>query len=87
MSTLRDLHPPDLYDWVCVFETSVEFEAEFMRGFLADADIPATILSKKDSAYSTNVGHLSLIYVYVPEANREEALALIDSLNNEDSAT
>lgn len=87
MSTLRDLHPPDLYDWVCVFETAVEFEAEFMRGFLADADIPATILSKKDSVYSTNVGHLSLIYVYVPEANREEALALIDSLNNEDSAT
>jgi hypothetical protein len=87
MTPLHDLNPPDLYNWVCVYETSVDFDAEFVRGLLADADIPANILSKKDSAYSTNVGHLSLIYVYVPESHRDEALSVMDSLNNEDSAS
>lgn len=85
MAPLHDLKPDDLYNWVCVFETSVDYEAELVRSFLADAGFPVQILSKKDSTYTTNVGHLSLIYVYVPDVHRDEAKAILDSLNNEDS--
>jgi hypothetical protein len=84
MTPLHDLNPDDLYEWTCIFETAVEFEAELVRGFLADAEIPVQILSKKDSSYTSNVGHLSLIYVYVPVDKEAEAKAALESLDNKD---
>ncbi len=82
MPPLHDPKPDNIRDWTCIFETAVDFEAEIIRSFLADAQIPVQILSKKDSSYTTTVGHLSMIYVYVPlsyETEAREALASIDS--------
>lgn len=81
MALLNDPKPDDIRDWTCVFETAVEFEAEIVRSFLADAEIPVQILSKKDSSYPTNHGNLSLIYVYVPQSDEKEAREALASID------
>jgi hypothetical protein len=81
MPLLNDPKPDNIRDWVCVFETAVEFEAELVRSFLADAEIPVQILSKKDTTYTTNIGHLSLIYVYVPQQHEQEAREAMASID------
>ncbi|MCH8568839.1 MAG: DUF2007 domain-containing protein [Balneolales bacterium] len=69
--------PPAVKEWTCIFQTGHSFEAEMMKNFLTDRDIPAQILSKKDSAYVVNHSQLSLIYVYVPDRDVEAAQAAI----------
>ena len=81
MPLLNDPKPDNIQDWICVFETSIEFEAELVRSFLADADIPVQILSKKDTTYTTNIGNLSLIYVYVPQQHEQEAREAMASID------
>lgn len=69
----KDPKASDIKDWTCVFETGQNFEAEMMQNFLSDRDIQAEILSKKDRAYSVNHSQLSLVYVYVPDHQVEDA--------------
>lgn len=63
----------DIENWVCVKEGSVEYEVEMAKNYLSNLQIPSNILSKRDSAYSLNVGEMSLIYLYVPNEYEEEA--------------
>ena len=60
-------------DWTCVFETGQDYEAEMMLNFLSDRNINAEILSKKDRAYSVTHSQLSMVYVYVPDAQADAA--------------
>lgn len=78
--------PSKINNWVCIMERGTEYEVELARGYLSNLKIPSNILSKRDSAYSLNVGETALVYLYVPEAHEEEArkaLAEWDDDNNE----
>lgn len=69
----KEPEPSSIKDWTCVFETGQDYEAEMMSNFLNDRNINAEILSKKDRAYSVTHSQLSMVYVYVPDAQVDEA--------------
>lgn len=60
-------------NWVNVFSTIEEFEAERIKEILASKDIPAVILNHKDSAYPM----LGDISVMVSPENQHKAEQLI----------
>ena len=66
MNMFKDPEPDNVENWVCVFESNVEYEVQLVKNYLSDQRIPSNILSKRDTAYSLNVGEMALIYLYVP---------------------
>ncbi len=62
--------------WTCVYTSSYEHLAELVRVHLAEHDIEAVVMNKKDSSYQ-NFGQLE---VFVPEEDKNTAEALILSL-------
>ncbi|MEX0929281.1 MAG: DUF2007 domain-containing protein [Balneolales bacterium] len=68
-----DKQPPKFKDWVCVYETSLEYDAKMVKSFLDHRDLTTQILSQKDSNFDVNFGDLSIIFVYVPLDEEEEA--------------
>jgi len=75
---INDPKPNEIENWSCVMERGTEIEIEMAKDFLASREIPANILSKRDSSLNLNVGDLALVYLYVPseyEAQAKEALA------------
>lgn len=74
--------PNEIENWVCVMERGTEYEVEMAKNYLSNLEIPSNILSKRDSAYSLNVGEMALVYLYVPneyEQQARRALAECDS--------
>lgn len=83
----NDPKPNKIKNWVCVMERSTEYEISFAKNYLSNLEIPSHILSKRDSAYSLNVGDMALVYLYVPqeyEKRAREALEEID-VDNDDT--
>ncbi|MDX1586960.1 MAG: DUF2007 domain-containing protein [Balneolaceae bacterium] len=77
--------PDQIENWVCVMERSTELEIEMAKNYLSNLQIPSNILSKRDSAYSLNVGEMALVYLYVPvdyEKEAREALEEWDQAEN-----
>lgn len=74
----------DIEDWVCVMEAGTEYEIELAKNYLTDHNIPANILSKRDSAYSLNVGEMALVYLYVPREFEEEARKALEETEIKD---
>lgn len=70
--------PNKIDNWVCIKEAGKEYEMEIAKNYLADHDIPASILSKRDSSFSINFGETALVYLYVPKEYEEEARQLLD---------
>jgi hypothetical protein len=68
-----DPKPNDIENWVCVLERNTEYEVKFAKNYLSNLEIPANILSKRDSAISLNVGEMALVYLYVPKEYETEA--------------
>lgn len=86
MSLFKDPKPDDIDNWVCVLEGSTNLEIEMAKNYLNNMEIPSNILSKRDSAYSLNVGEMALVYLYVPldyEKEAREALAKLEDENPE----
>jgi hypothetical protein len=69
----RDPKPDHIEHWSCIYECNTEYEAEMVKNYLANQNIPANILSKRDSAYNLNVGSMALVYVYVPDEFEDRA--------------
>ena len=65
--------PNKIKNWVCVMERSTEYEVGFAKNYLSNLEIPSHILSKRDSAYSLNVGDMALVYLYVPKEFEKRA--------------
>lgn len=65
--------PNKIENWTCVMERSTELEVEMAKNYLSNLQIPSNILSKRDSAYSLNVGEMAIVYLYVPDEYEEEA--------------
>ena len=68
----------DFDNWVPVFSSAQLYEAEMVRGMLADNDIECVIMNKQDSAYM-----FGEIDVYVPTDQAFSAKQLILELKGE----
>lgn len=75
-----DPKPNEIENWVCVLERNTEYEVEFAKNYLANLEIPANILSKRDSAISVNVGEMALVYLYVPREYEKEAREALEEV-------
>ena len=73
----KDKQPPQFEDWICVYETSLEHDANMVKSYLGHRNITCQILSKKDSNFDVSFGDLSIIYVYVPKDEEDEAQGAI----------
>lgn len=54
-------------------ERSTELEVNMAKNYLSNLQIPSNILSKRDSAYSLNVGEMAIVYLYVPDEYEDQA--------------
>ena len=68
-------------NWICIYKTNVDFEAEAIKGNLETQGIPTIILNKKDSAYQ-NFGYLE---IHVDESKKDEAIVFLNSPNPENN--
>lgn len=69
----NDAKPDKIKDWICVYQTGTEYDAEMVKNYFADQKIESQILSKRDSSYNLNIGQMSMVYVYVPESQLKKA--------------
>ena len=65
-------------DWVSVFRTSTDYEADLVRDRLDDSGIPAVVLTQRDHAFNLTVGDLAAVHVMVPPEEAENAVALLE---------
>ncbi|MBN2542024.1 zinc ribbon domain-containing protein [bacterium] len=56
-------------EWVTVYETGQDWEAELIKDYLSKKHIPCVILSKKDRARALTIGELSKIQLMVHSDN------------------
>lgn len=57
--------PSTYEDWVAIFNTSTDYEADLVRDRLDAAGIPAVVLTQRDHAFNLNVGDLAPVRVMV----------------------
>lgn len=83
---LKGSKPNDIDNWVCVMEGGTEYAVEIAKNYLSDQDIPASILSKRDSSFSVNYGEMGMVYLYVPKEYEEEAREALNEFEVPDDA-
>lgn len=71
--------PKRFEDWVVIYSSGTDYEADIVRDRLDDAGIPAVVLTQRDHAFNLNVGDLAPVSVLVPPGKAEEATALLES--------
>jgi hypothetical protein len=64
-------------DWVLIFETNKDFEAELIKGMLKEHDIEAFVMNKQDSLYL--IGNFE---IYVTRDDVMKAKTLILNFNS-----
>lgn len=64
-------------DWVLIFETNKDFEAELIKGMLKEHDIEVFIMNKQDSLYL--IGNFE---IYVTRNDVMKAKTLILNFNS-----
>lgn len=72
------VHPSD---WVVVFTTSENYEAEMFKANLLGAEIESLILGQKDRNYPA-VGDLAVIKLLVKKDDAENAIEIINDINS-----
>ncbi|MEQ9266496.1 MAG: hypothetical protein RLN81_14805 [Balneolaceae bacterium] len=87
MSLFQDSKPNDIENWVCVLESTFDYEIELARNYLSNLKIPSNILSKRDTAYSLVVGDMAQIYLYVPNEFEKRARKVLEALNESNDET
>jgi hypothetical protein len=71
----------DDQEWVVVYTSDQEYDAQMMKDALESAEIEATILSQKDSNFPAT-GDLAVIKVLVKSGDADAALTFIKELEN-----
>lgn len=72
-------------DWIPVFSTGTDYEADMVRDRLDDAGLDAVVLTKRDHAFNLNVGDLANVMVLVPPSDADEARAVLqEQLSDEE---
>lgn len=78
----REIKPDPIENWVCVYETGTQYDAEMVQNYFNDQEIESQILSKRDSAYNLNIGQMAMVYLYVPADQAEKAQKALDDWKN-----
>ncbi|TNE74409.1 hypothetical protein EP331_01945 [bacterium] len=73
-----DPNPNQISGWSCVYSTGSDVDAAMVKNYLESCDLDVQILSKRDSAYSLNVGDMAQIFLYVPAENEKEAREVLE---------
>src|SRR5690625_2775413 len=69
----------DYGEWVVVFRSGTDYEADIVRDRLDDSGVPAVVLTQRDHAFNLNVGDLSRVNVLVPPSREQDALRILES--------
>ena len=69
-------------EWVLVYTTFSEIDADMLKENLESAGISATILSQKDSSFPVP-GDLSKVKLFVKKADVSEALEFIQTVKSQ----
>ncbi len=72
------VHPSD---WLVVYTTSENYEAEMFKANLLGAEIDSLILGQKDRNYPA-VGDLAVIKLLVKKMDAESAIEIINDINS-----
>lgn len=72
--------------WIHIYTINNEINAELYKAALQEYGIPVNILSQYDSTRMLTVGSLAIIKIYVPVEFADEALDLIQHLDNDDNS-
>lgn len=67
-------------DWVAVFTTGTDYEADMVRDRLDSAGIPAVVLTQRDHAFNLTVGDLAAVRVMVRPADQEKARQILQDV-------
>jgi len=65
-------------DWVSIFRTGTDYEADMVRDRLDDAGIPAVVFTQRDHAFNLNVSDLAQVHVMVPPGRADDAVSLLE---------
>lgn len=82
----KDEHIKISENWVVVFTTNIEYEAEMVKANLEGAGIPCLVFSQRDHAYCITIGDMAIVNVMVRKENlaeAEEYLKNIDLFSDE----
>ena len=66
-------------EWVAVYTSGTDYEADIVRDRLDDAGIPAIVYTKRDHAFNLNVGDLAEVAVLVPPSRAHDAREVLTS--------
>ena len=58
-------------NWVTIFTSGTDYEADLVRDRLDDRGIPAVVLTQRDHAFNLTVGDLAAVRVMVPPDGAE----------------
>jgi hypothetical protein len=72
-----DNDPRVYQDWIAVFNTSTDYEADLVRDRLDAAGLAAVVLTQRDHAFNLNVGDMAPVRVMVRPEDLEAARAVI----------
>ena len=75
---------PTYEDWISVFRTGTDYEADMVRDRLDDGGIPAVVLTQRDHAFNLNVGDLADVHVLVPPDRVDDAVQLLEQQLSDD---
>lgn len=65
-------------NWVTVFTSGTDYEADLVRDRLDDQGIPAVVFTQRDHAFNLTVGDLAAVRVMVPPDEAQKAVDLIE---------
>lgn len=66
-------------NWVSVFQSSTDYEADMVRDRLDDSGVPAVVLTRRDHAFNLNVSDLADVHVMIPPHRVDDALEILQS--------
>lgn len=66
-------------NWIVVYKSGTDYDADIVRDRLDDAGIPAVVLTQRDHAFNLTVGDLAQVHVLVPPDHVEAARALLEA--------
>jgi len=69
-------------DWVLIYETNTEINAEFIKQNLENNGIPTNILSQVDSTRQFTIGYLAIVKIYVLREDMYKASELINEIDS-----
>ena len=78
-------HVEMAFNWVTVYTTGTEYEAEMIAANLESAGIPARVYVQNDQMFVTTVGDLAVTRVMVPSETADEAKNYLVSFPMQDS--